>query len=77
MRIYRKEIQPCSYSGAWMGISDPYDPLEDWQPEENLDMLKEKYRTLPDHMAVLKFKERYVEAGEITWSKFPDKTSIW
>lgn len=54
------------YIKQWFG--DTWTPLEDWQDEDNENMLREKY---PDELlqkkdawSILKFQYRYVEYKE-------------
>jgi hypothetical protein len=50
------------------GFSDTWTPLEDWQNEDNENMLKEKYPDKllqkTDAFSLLKFQYRYIEYQE-------------
>ena len=65
MKYYIKQCRPFQVSLGGQGFSDTWTPLEDWQDEDNENMLREKY---PDELlkkkdawSVLKFQYRYVE----------------
>ena len=68
MKLYIKQCRPFQVSLGGQGFSDTWFPLEDWQDEDNEDMLREKY---PDKLlqkkdawSLLKFQYRYIEYKE-------------
>lgn len=68
MKLYIKQCRPFQVSLGSQGFSDTWTPLEDWQDENNENMLREKY---PDELlqkkdawSLLKFQYRYVEYKE-------------
>ena len=68
MKLYIKQCRPFQVSLGGQGFSDTWTPLEDWQDEDNEDMLREKY---PDELlqkkdawSLLKFQYRYIEYKE-------------
>ena len=65
MKLYIKQCRPFQVSLGSQGFSDTWTPLEDWQDEDNENMLREKY---PDELlqkkdawSLLKFQYRYIE----------------
>lgn len=68
MKLYIKQCRPCQVSLRGHGFDDLWTPLEDWQDEDNENILREKY---PDKLlqkkdawSVLKFEYRFVEYNE-------------
>lgn len=65
MKLYIKQCRPFHVSFGCQGFGDNWEPLEDWQDEENETMLRERY---PDELlqkmdawSMLKFQYRYIE----------------
>ena len=65
MKLYIKQCRPCRVSLGGQGFSDVWTPLEDWQDEDNEEMLRKKYPNKllqqKDICSVLKFQYRCVE----------------
>ena len=68
MKLYIKQCRPMQVSLGSQGFSDRWTPLEDWQSEDNEDMLREKYPdsvlAQTDLFSILKFEYRYIEYKE-------------
>lgn len=65
MKLYIKQCRPFQVSMGGQGFRDTWTPLEDWQDEDNENMLREKY---PDELlqkkdawSMLKFQYRFIE----------------
>lgn len=65
MKLYIRQCRPFHVSFGGQAFSDVWTPLEDWQDEDNENMLREKY---PDELlqkkdswSTLRFQYRYVE----------------
>ena len=65
MKLYIKQCRPYQVSLGDQGFNDNWTPLEDWQDEDNEEILRKKY---PDELlqktdlfSVLKFQYRFVE----------------
>ena len=65
MKLYIKQCRPCQVSLGGQGFSDKWTPLEDWQDEDNEDILRKKYTDevlqKTDAFSILKFQYRYIE----------------
>lgn len=72
MKIYKKQIRPIAYGGAWQGFSPESTPLSDWididdSEEETEKLLKDKwtdeemFKITHDRMRFLKFEYRFTE----------------
>ena len=65
MKLYIKQCRPYQVSLGGQGFSDKWTPLEDWQDEDNEDILRKKYTDevlqKTDAFSILKFQYRYIE----------------
>lgn len=65
MKLYIKQCRPYQVSLGGQGFSDTWTPLEDWQDEDNEDILRKKYTDevlhKTDTFSILKFQYRYIE----------------
>lgn len=65
MKLYIKQCRPYQVSLGGQGFSDIWTPLEDWQDEDNEDILRKKYTDevlrKTDAFSILKFQYRYIE----------------
>lgn len=71
MKLYIKQCRSFQVSSDNQGFNNLWTPLEDWQDEDNENMLKEKYSDEllqeKDAWSILKFKYRYIECK--LWGK--------
>ena len=65
MKLYIKQCRPYQVSLGGQGFNDNWTPLEDWQDEDNEEILRKKYPDellqKTDSFSVLKFQYRFVE----------------
>jgi hypothetical protein len=61
MKLYIKQCRPFLVCCGGQGFSDIWTPLEDWQDEDNEDMLRKKYPREKGSWARLKFQYRYID----------------
>lgn len=68
MKLYIKQCRPYQVSLGGQGFNDNWIPLEDWQGEDNEEILRKKYPDellqKTDSFSVLKFQYRFVEYEE-------------